>query len=151
MKHFGTPSICTWKLQESFFSFVLFDDTRSYKKHSVSCMAIHFFMFSNTLLYVLLMHSSSSLCLHITISDLRPYLVIIMLAASMVITGGHFTFVRGLYSDIWINILFHPWGKVTCIINRSCKICVNMYLCSDIHCYNSKCISMYNVRTLWVM
>ena len=56
-------------------------------------------MFSNTLLYVLLMYSSSSLCLHITKSDLRPYLVMIMLAVSLVIIGGHFTFVRGLYGD----------------------------------------------------
>ena len=102
-------------------------------------------MYGHTLLYVLLMHSSSSLCLHITKSDLWPYLIIIMLAVSLVILGGHFTFVRGLYGDIWINILFHPLGKVKCIINCSCKIGVNMYLRSDIHCYNSKCISMYEL------
>ena len=141
MKHFGTPFICMWKLQESFLVLCYLMTpslTKNIRCHVWPYTSLR--VFSNTLLYVLLMHSSSSLCLHITKSDLRPYLVIIMLAVSLVITGGHFTFVRGLYGDI-----FHPLGKVKCIINCSCKICVNMYLCSDKHCYNSKCISKYEL------
>ena len=47
----------------------------------------------------------SSLYLLIIRSDLRPH---VMWAVSLVITYGRFIFVRGLYGNIWINILYHP-------------------------------------------